>query len=118
MARLNHFGDAAGRWNSINRELWQHLGSRVPVDAVRRIRHIRAARGGRQGNSEMKRETKILLAVRDNIDWRISEMMEIDHLVSMRDGGDEKASNLRLMISRENQAKGARSHHGVGYAMD
>jgi len=108
-ARANHYGDAAGVWNAINRELWAQLGMRVPVEAVRRIREIRARRRGKQGNTEMKRETKILLAIRDGVEWSLAEMMEIDHVQSMRDKGEEKASNLRLVTQKANAEKGARS---------
>jgi hypothetical protein len=107
MARKGHFGDAAGRWNEINRQLWQEVGNRVPLEAVLKIREVRGLRNGRQGNTEMKREAKILLAIRDGIDWRFAESMEVDHKVAMRNGGEDVASNICLLTQEENGHKGA-----------
>ena len=82
---------------------------KVPYEALAEIRRIRALSGGRQGTTEVKRELKILLALRDGIPWETAGMMEIDHIQSRRDGGNESASNLRLLTQTKNQQKGAHS---------
>lgn len=96
MAQKDHFGDAAGRWNNINQELYRELGTKIPFEALTRIRQIRSKRGGRQGNTEVKAETKILLALRDGIDWRAAESMQIEHLLGQADHGTETAKNVKL----------------------
>jgi hypothetical protein len=100
MARPDHFGDAAGRWNLINKELYKQLGLSIPKDALDKIREIRNSRRHKQGNTEVKREAKILIAIRDGIDWRMGEMMEIMFIQPRSEGGLEVASNVRLSGSR------------------
>jgi len=112
-ARKNmNLRDDTAIWNGVNRELWAELGTRVPVEAVREIRerHRKRHWEGKlmgQGKVKAKSEAKILLAVRDGIDWRNARLMEMDHIVSVRDGGKTEAKNLRLVSYGENVRKGA-----------
>ena len=114
-ARKNmNLRDDTAIWNGVNRELWQELGTRVPVEAVREIRdrhRKRSWNGEQKGQNKvkLKTETKILLAVRQGIDWRNAKLMEMDHIVSVRDGGKTEAKNLRLVSYGENVRKGAGS---------
>lgn len=96
MARRNHFGDSAGVFNAVNRQLWAELGMRVPYEALAEIRRIRSKRSGRQGNSEVKAETKILLAIRDGIPWQHASSHEVEYVVPRWRGGLDELSNMKL----------------------
>lgn len=96
MARPDHFGDSAGTWNRINRELWTELGMKVPFPALAEIRHIRQRRNSKQGNTELKLEAKILLAIRQGIPWEHAYSHNIEYIVSPSEGGLDQLSNIRL----------------------
>ena|SRR5215467_11694606 len=97
--------DSAATLNDCCRDLWNELGMKVPYEALAEIRRIRGLRGGKQGVGEMKRELKILLAVRDGVPWQHTPVLELDHIISRADwqGGNFNAvGNLRLvgMVSK------------------
>lgn len=96
MARPDHFGDSAGNFNKINRELWAELGMQVPLEALHEIRRIRSKRSGRQGNSEVKAETKILLAIRQGVPWEHASSREIEYITPRWRGGADELSNMKL----------------------
>lgn len=96
MARPDHFGDCAGTWNRISKELFHELGMSIPYDALAEIRRLRAKRGGKQGNTEMKDEVKILLAIRAGIPWQHAVSREIRYIVPRSDGGKDELANLSL----------------------
>lgn len=96
MARPGHFGDSSGVWNQISRELFAELGMKVPPAALDEIRRIRAKRGGKQGNTEMKTEVKILLAIREGKPWELAHSRDIEYIVPRVDGGKDELSNIRL----------------------
>lgn len=96
MARPGHFGDSSGVWNRISRELFAELGLKVPPDALNEIRRIRQKRGGKQGNTEMKTEVKILLAIRQGILWQHAFGREIEYVVPRANGGKDELANIRL----------------------
>lgn len=105
MARPGHFGDCAGTWNRLVKELWKLVGQQVLDDhlkngknsALMAIRKIRRSRDGKQGNSEVKMEAKILLCFRDGIPWTSAYASTIDYIISQRNGGKEELSNIRLV---------------------
>lgn len=96
MARPDHFGDCAATWNRINRELWAELGMKVPYAALAEIRRIRSTRGGRQGNTEAKDETKILLAIKQGLEWQHAYGRSIEHIKPRAQGGLDVLANIRL----------------------
>lgn len=109
MARPGHFGDSAGSWNETNKQLYKILGMGIPVEAIRKIRQVRGSRNGIQGNTEQKKECKILLCILEGKDWRSFNIWNIDHKISYADGGTDSWDNLRLVLATENARKGARS---------
>lgn len=98
MARANHFGDCAGTWNRVNKQLFSELGMRVPYEALAEIRRIRAKHGHKQGNSEMKAITRILLAIRQGMPWQHACGARIDYLVPQSEGGTDTLDNMRLVL--------------------
>jgi hypothetical protein len=96
MSRPGHFGDCARNWNEVCRQLWQELGTRVPYEALEEIRRIRRKRSGKQGNSEGKLEAKILLAIKQGIDWHHAYGRSISYIIARRDGGKDELTNIQL----------------------
>ena len=96
MARPDHFGDSSRVWNQINRALYGELGLRIPLDALVEIRRLRGKRGGKQGNTEVKTETKILLAIRAGLPWQHSYGRSIEYIVPHAQGGRDELENIRL----------------------
>jgi hypothetical protein len=105
MPRPGHFGDCAGVWNKLVKELWLLVGEQVladhlksgPNSALMAIRRIRKSRNAKQGNSEIKLEAKILICFRDGIPWSTAFVRDIDYIVNWKDGGKEELSNIRLV---------------------
>ncbi len=90
-------GYSAAVWEEMNQQLYEQLGRRIPDEAVREINRIHAARSGGHKDCKAKRVTKILLAIRDGIDWRWADGMEIKFITEPGDGGEEVATNLKLV---------------------
>jgi hypothetical protein len=100
MARPNHQGDSSGTFNRMCKELFKELGMRIPYDALSEIRRIyrkRRANGkAGAGNTEHKMVLKILLAIRDGMEWQHAYSYNIEYIVPFSQGGIDNLNNVRL----------------------
>ena len=99
MARKEHWGDRSAGWNSISRQLRNNAKiEQAMLDDYELLSFIRKIRE-QTGNTALKRECKVLLAVRDDQDWRSATRYEVEFIVPMRDRGvDDDAANVRLLM--------------------
>lgn len=86
-------------YNQVARELWAELGDRIPADCREHIlKVVRKARGGKQGKGEVRTEIRLLLAIRQGLNWQMGNSGQLKWKVPASSGGRHEASNMFLKL--------------------